>query len=184
MQNGVYDKRRNRAEADYIAQLVRDEVTMRLLCAFLSAFLIVMFVGGASKAQVTTKAQDSTKRQTTKAQDSTKPQDLILGKWRYTEKIPGPDKKELEVTVTEEYLKDGTLKGTAEITKGELPPGAPKVINMEGKYRFIDDKTMERETPGKDGKTEKEKIKIESISKDKLVASDEKGEKKEFTRVP
>jgi uncharacterized protein (TIGR03066 family) len=98
---------------------------------------------------------------------SSKPKDLIIGKWEVTEKLG--DK---EMKGTYEFTKDGTLKMS-------MGP-----ISMDAKYKFIDDNNFEMtmEIPGLK-ETKSEKIKIESITSDKMVASDPKGEKKEFKKV-
>ncbi len=55
-------------------------------------------------------------------------------------------------------------------------------VTMEAKYKFIDDNTFEIEISFA-GKTETEKVKIESITKEKMVTTSSKGEKKELTRA-
>ena len=96
-----------------------------------------------------------------------KPQDQIIGKWEAKEK--GPDGKEM--TMTTEFTKDGTVKmGVMGLT-------------VEGKYKFIDDKNIEL-TMEMMGKKDTKKLKLDSISGDKMVLVDDKGEKKEFKKAP
>jgi uncharacterized protein (TIGR03066 family) len=92
---------------------------------------------------------------------SNKPQDLIVGKWEMKEKMG--DK---EITGTSEFTSDGNVKVDM------------MGIKMEGKYKFIDDKTIEVSMGG-----QKEKNKIDSITKEKMVLIDPKGKKAEFTRA-
>jgi hypothetical protein len=89
-----------------------------------------------------------------------KPKDLIVGKWKATEKKGG-----IEMTIDTEFTKDGTLKMSV----------AGMTIN--GKYKFIDDNNFEMSVGEKS-----QKVKIESITKEKMVTSDQDG-KTEFTRV-
>src|SRR5262245_260827 len=99
-----------------------------------------------------------------KAGGTTKPKDLIIGKWKAAEK-----KGEVEIMATVEFAKDGGLK----MKIGELA--------IDGKYKFIDDNNFEI-TLEFGGKKAIEKVKIESITKDKMVTTDKNG-KTEFTRI-
>jgi len=96
------------------------------------------------------------------AQD--KPKDLIVGKWQAKEKVG--DK---EIVATIEFNKDGTMKVTAE------------GFNFEGKYKLVDDETLETEVTIA-GQTKKDTDKIK-ITKDKITLTDKNGKKTELTRA-
>jgi hypothetical protein len=100
-----------------------------------------------------------------------KPQDLILGKWQGVSKAGGP-----ELTVTVDFAKDGTVKTVAKVSAGEVP--------MTARYRFVDDHNIELEFTGPTGQVARERNKIESISRDRLVLSDSQGKKLELKRIP
>ena len=97
-----------------------------------------------------------------------KAKDLIVGKWEPTKAPEG-------VKVVIEFTKDGKVQITGTADK--------KDIKLEGKYKFLDDDTMET-TFNRTGKEETRKTKIIKISKDELVTKDE-GDKNEeaFKRV-
>jgi uncharacterized protein (TIGR03066 family) len=95
---------------------------------------------------------------------SSKPKDLIIGKWK------GPENKDAKsVQGTIEFTSDGKVIMSAE---GK---------SLEGKYKFLDDNNMELEASML-GKSMTKKVKIESITKEKLVTSDSEG-RAEFSRV-
>jgi uncharacterized protein (TIGR03066 family) len=96
---------------------------------------------------------------------SNKPQDLIIGKWQGKETQAGK-----ETSGTLEFTKDGVLN----IEMGPL--------NLKGKYKFIDDKNIETELSFM-GQTKKDKLKVDSISNDKMVLVDPQGKKQELTRA-
>lgn len=79
---------------------------------------------------------------------SAKPKELIVAKWQRTD--PGKEKEVLEVSP------DG------KITVGE--PG----LAFEGKYKFLDDDTMEYEVKPSFGKQQYGKFKVK-VSKDELT---------------
>jgi uncharacterized membrane protein len=89
-----------------------------------------------------------------------KPQDLVIGKWTWT----GPFEGKV-ITIINEFTKDGVVK----IVQGR--------ISFEAKYRFVDDNHIEYEVA-----RNKQTSEIESITKDKLVAINEQGLKREWTR--
>jgi hypothetical protein len=91
-----------------------------------------------------------------------KPQDLIIGNWDAKENLAGKD-----ITVKTEFTKDGKIRLSVE----GFPP-------QEGTYKFIDDNTIDLEV----GQAKK-KVKIESISKEKMVLVEPEGKKQEFTRA-
>ena len=94
-----------------------------------------------------------------------KPKDLIVGKWKTSRKMGD---KTFESTM--EFTSDGKVKSSVE----------GKIV-VEGKYKFLDDSNLEMEVSAQ-GQTMTEKVKIESITKEKMVTSDKNG-KLEFTRV-
>jgi uncharacterized protein (TIGR03066 family) len=94
---------------------------------------------------------------------SSKPRDQIIGKW---------SGKDGETDVNVEFNNDGTMKT-------EKAAGEPK--SFSGKYKFVDDNTIEMEMDVGDQKqTRKAKVTIE---KDKLTLTDEKDKKLEFTKA-
>lgn len=96
---------------------------------------------------------------------SSKPKDLIVGKWSAAE-----DEKNLVVW---DFAKDGTL----EITMG----GEGRPLRMRGKYKFIDDSTLEVERdPGDPSKNQTVKV---SVTKKELILTDEKGKVMPFKRA-
>jgi len=106
------------------------------------------------------------------ADTPSKPKDLIVGKWEMTEKIP---ELKVEVKMTLEFTRDGTLTLSTNLDG--------KSLTIEGKYKFIDDRTFETEG-SINGKVEKDTVKIDSITKNKMVLSNPKDNKKlELTRV-
>lgn len=112
---------------------------------------------------------------------STNNRELIVGKWKMATKDKFGD-KEVEFSITAEFFKDGKLKLSSRV-------GDPlnKEESKEGTYKFIDDTTIESELRKLgDKEAEKDKLKIDSLTKDKLILShNKKGKavKKEFTRV-
>ena len=113
-----------------------------------------------------------------------KPKDLIIGKWRISEqKAAG-----MEITTIVEFLKDGTVKVITEKLEDQAKNAgvkldAPATKTRGGNYKFVDDNNFEVEI-GAAGEAKKSKVKIESITKDKMVTLDDHGKKEEFTRVP
>jgi uncharacterized protein (TIGR03066 family) len=99
-----------------------------------------------------------------------KPKDQIVGKWEATESVLGKD-----VKVVMEFTADGAAKMSMNAEGQEIP-------GPSGKYKFIDDNTMEIEYT-EDGKTKKDKATIESISSEKVVMVGEGGKKKELKKV-
>src|SRR5262249_192821 len=91
--------------------------------------------------------------------------DLIIGKWKASEKKGG-----VELSATVEFSKEGRVK---------LDMGG---ISVTGKYKFIDDNTFEQEIEVL-GKKVTEKVKIESLTKDKMVTIDKEGKKAELVRA-
>ncbi len=100
------------------------------------------------------------------ADDKAKAKDQIVGKWEATS---GDIKGALI-----EFTKDGVVKVVFE-------QGGQK-INLEGKYKFTDEKTIEVEIKVQD-QTMKEKNKVEFKGKDQVILTDEKDMKVELKRV-
>jgi uncharacterized protein (TIGR03066 family) len=98
------------------------------------------------------------------------PQELIVGKWHTVEKV-GED----QIGVSIEFFKDGTLKGEL-----FLPKDSGKV-EVSGKYRFLDDNTLEREVTFM-GQTHREKV-TATVTKEKYVETDAAGKQTEYVRV-
>lgn len=98
-----------------------------------------------------------------------KNQDLIVGKWS-----PADEKGK---GVTLEFTKGGDLKIGV---KNEMVN-----LDLSGKYKFSDDKTIEItvEAPGGKGEKKTEKIKVVSISADELVVENPQGKKETFKKV-
>jgi uncharacterized protein (TIGR03066 family) len=95
---------------------------------------------------------------------SSKPKDQIIGKW---------SGKDGETDLTMEFNKDGTMKTEV---KGGLVSGS-----VSGKYKFVDDNTIEMEVDVGDQKqTKKARVTIE---KDKMTLTDDKDKKLEYTRA-
>lgn len=104
----------------------------------------------------------------TLADDTPKAKDLIVGKWE----IASGDPKQ---------------KGTIEFQQGGnliITATAPVELTIKGKYKFLDEDTMEVElTPpveGADKVTQKVKVKV---TKDELITIDEKKKEDKFKRV-
>jgi uncharacterized protein (TIGR03066 family) len=104
------------------------------------------------------------------AASAAKPQELIVGKWQTQEKEGGS-----EITITVEYLKDGGLKA-----RFEFPKSGSK-IDVLGKYRFLDENTLETEVNFQ-GEVRKEKAAV-SVTRDALVETDAQGKKREYKRI-
>jgi uncharacterized protein (TIGR03066 family) len=105
-----------------------------------------------------------------------KPEDLIVGKWTGKQKVKQKDDKvEVEIEVTYVFSRDGTLK--AEIKA----PGRADPKTVTGKYKILDDKTMEM-TITHDGKTMTEQGSYK-LTKDTLTLTSKKGVTTELKRV-
>ncbi len=99
---------------------------------------------------------------------STKQQ--VVGKWQTREQIGGS-----EIEFIMDFGKDGSFKLTAS------PTGTPE--SESGTYRFSDDKTIETVRTRK-GKDLKGKMKIESITPERMVLFEETlGKRFELTRI-
>jgi uncharacterized protein (TIGR03066 family) len=99
-----------------------------------------------------------------------KPQELIVGKWQTQDNEGGS-----EINIIVEYLKDGGLKA-----RFEFPKSGSK-IEVLGRYRFVDDNTLETEVNFQ-GELRREKAAI-SVTKEALVETDAQGKKREYKRV-
>jgi hypothetical protein len=88
-----------------------------------------------------------------------KPKDLIVGKWKGSEMKGGK-----EITAVE-FTKDGAFKMNV------------MGMSVDGKYKFVDDNNFEMSVAGQTNK-----LKIESITKEKMVTTDQDG-KQEYTRI-
>src|SRR6516225_3400533 len=75
------------------------------------------------------------------------PRNLIVGKWEWSVKEVG--------TVVFEFAKDGALTGKLQNTD-DTP--------VTGKYRFLDDRTVDLELPSRKNAVMKERLRIESIT--------------------
>ena len=97
-----------------------------------------------------------------------KTKDLIVGKW---EPVKSDEKRP-----TLEFTSAGVVKIVLK-TKALS-------YSVEGKYKFLDDKTLEvtLNSPNA-GKEKKEKVKIKTITKTKLVLVDQKGKTESFKKV-
>jgi hypothetical protein len=74
-----------------------------------------------------------------------------------------------------EFVNDGTVKLTVS--------RSGKIDTVGGKYKFIDDNNLEIDTTSPDEETGyKDKIKIDSIDREKLVLSSTQGAKIELKR--
>jgi uncharacterized protein (TIGR03066 family) len=93
-----------------------------------------------------------------------KPQELILGKWRATEKQDG---KELKITL--EFLKDGKMSAKIEFE------GASFGVN--GTYKVIDAENLEVTV---EGNTQKSKMKL---TEKELTTTDPQGKTTKFTKL-
>jgi len=98
--------------------------------------------------------------------------ELIVGKWALA---GNADKMKLDIVM--EFSKDGDLKTT--VSSGD------KQLNLGGKYKFLDDKTVEVTIMAPDKKTEPtiEKMTIKSLSSDALVIADSAGKEQTFNRA-
>ena len=109
---------------------------------------------------------------------SKKTESLFVGKWKMQKKDKVKD-KEFTTTITAEFTKDGVMKVAVKVEP------INKEFTMEGKYKLIDDTTVETTiaAPGqKEPKTEK--MKIETLTKTKLVLiGDNMDQKLELDRV-
>jgi uncharacterized protein (TIGR03066 family) len=96
--------------------------------------------------------------------------ELIVGKWRLDS-----DKMKLEIVM--DFSKDGDLKTT--VSSGG------KQLDLGGKYKFLDDKTLEVTITAPDKKTEPtiEKMTIKSLSSDTMVIADSSGLEQTFKRA-
>ena len=85
-----------------------------------------------------------------------KPQELIVGKW-----LMEDPKKKIKATI--EFTNDGKVTVQANDKGAEF--------KLEGKYKFVDDKTIEFTMEGKDA----EENTIKSLSETDLVLLDKRG---------
>ncbi|MCE9534706.1 MAG: hypothetical protein K8T89_26825 [Planctomycetes bacterium] len=100
------------------------------------------------------------------SQAADKPQDLIVGKW-----VPTNEKNK---GMTFEFTKAGDLKISVKAEGLNL--------DISGKYKFLDDKTIEltMENPLKKEEKKSDKITVKSIVADKLVLVGPDGKEEEF----
>jgi hypothetical protein len=99
-----------------------------------------------------------------------KPEELIVGTW-LLKKTQGD--VTVEVTIT--FEKDGTVKGEVKVT------GLKDPLPITGKYKLLDEKTIETETTTK-GETTRDKGTF-TVTKEKLSIVNEKGMTTEFQRA-
>jgi uncharacterized protein (TIGR03066 family) len=99
-----------------------------------------------------------------------KVKDLIVGKWEGKEDVGGKEAKMLV-----EFTKKGDLKASISFDGMDL--------KVTGKYKFIDDKNIEVDVTGPDGKSKTEKNKIEKLTEQTLILIDPDGKKVELKRV-
>jgi uncharacterized protein (TIGR03066 family) len=104
---------------------------------------------------------------------------LFVGKWKMQKKDKVKE-KEFTTTITAEFTKDGVMKVA-------IKAGQPvnKEFSMEGKYKFIDDTTVETTiaAPGQN-EPKTEKMTIETLTKTKLVlVGDNQDKRLELDRV-
>jgi uncharacterized protein (TIGR03066 family) len=104
-----------------------------------------------------------------------KPEDLIAGKWTGKQKVKQKDNKEVEVEVDYAFARDGTLKAEIKV------PGQAEPVKVTGKWKVIDDKTMEM-TITHDGKSTTEQGSYK-LTKDRLTLTSKKGVTTELKRV-
>ena len=95
-----------------------------------------------------------------------KAQELIVGKWQMEKKEKSGD-KEIVISLTMQFASDGKYKVTRKV-------GEPinKELTKEGKYKFLDDTTLEI-TPAGEGE-KKERTKIEKLTATDLTLVSEK----------
>jgi len=99
-----------------------------------------------------------------------KAEDLIVGKWTHTAK-----KDNSEIVVVLEFLKGGDVTVELKLSTTTQPE------KVKGKYKVLDDKTLEIEvTDMGRSKTDKGEF---LLSKDRLTLVRKDGGKTEFTRV-
>jgi uncharacterized protein (TIGR03066 family) len=94
-----------------------------------------------------------------------KAKDLIVGKWEPVK----PDEKRPTLEFTSAGVVKIVLKSKA------------LSYSIEGKYKFLDDMTFE--VTLNSGKEKKEKVKIKSVTKSRLVLVDQKGKTEAFKKV-
>ena len=118
----------------------------------------------------TQQKQEKVKQKGDDASGLKKTQALLLGKWKH--KFKDDDGG----FALFEFLKDGKLKGGVNDRDIEK--------SFEGTYKLIDNQTLELEVVWSGGKVEKGRMKIEMLSKEKLiVVHEQSNEKAEFDRI-
>jgi uncharacterized protein (TIGR03066 family) len=119
-----------------------------------------------------------------KKEEKKKAKDLILAKWEMS-KSEGKGDLKVDVKVVMEFVKDGKVKASVTVKVGD---NAANTVDAEGKYKWVDDDTLEVTFTDPQSKKEETKKLKAKVSEKELELTDptEKDKDKataKFTKV-